>query len=149
MVLLSAAAIWRLREAVTPGELRSEVLTSYSGTESGPSLSPDGTKVAFSWNGEKEDNFDIYVQQLGTTGTPMQLTRDRLIDCAPAWSPDDRWIAFLRIQQKQTQANIMLVSPLGGQERKLAEITIPILAVEADRVPRPGRLMGSGSRIPR
>ena len=43
-------------------------LTSYAGVESEPSFSPDGTKVAFVWNGEKEDNDDIYVKQIGSAG---------------------------------------------------------------------------------
>lgn len=40
-------------------------LTSYAGRESGPSFSPDGNQVAFSWNGEKQDNVDIYVKLIG------------------------------------------------------------------------------------
>ena len=28
-------------------------------------LSPDGSQVAFTWNGPNEDNFDIYVQLVG------------------------------------------------------------------------------------
>ena len=31
-----------------------------------PSFSPDGNQVAFSWNGEKQDNFDIYVKLIGS-----------------------------------------------------------------------------------
>ena len=36
------------------------------GLEICPTFSPDGTQVAFSWNGEKEDNFDIYVKFVGS-----------------------------------------------------------------------------------
>ena len=35
------------------------------GFENAPSLSPDGSQVAFSWNGPKEDNYDIYVKLVG------------------------------------------------------------------------------------
>ena len=47
-------------------------LTSHPGTEDMPSLSPDGTQVAFRWNGEAEDNFDIYVKLVGP-GRPDSL----------------------------------------------------------------------------
>ena len=32
-----------------------------------PSFSPDGEQVAFAWNGEREDNFDIYVKIVGSS----------------------------------------------------------------------------------
>jgi WD40-like Beta Propeller Repeat len=37
-------------------------LTTYPGREQQPSFAPDGNSVAFSWNGETEDNWDIYVK---------------------------------------------------------------------------------------
>ena len=118
-LLLAAAAVWRLRKE-TPSGLRAVALTSYSGVEDEPSLSPDGSKVAFQWNGEKEDNFDIYVKQIGGSGTPVRLTTDPAPDSNPAWSPDDRWIAFER--QQSTGVAILLIPSVGGPERKLAEI---------------------------
>lgn len=87
-------------------------LTSYRGFESAPSLSPDGSQVAFSWNGEKQDNADIYVK-LVSGGPPLRLTNNPLPDHGPAWSPDGTQIAFIRA------GFIYLISPLGGPERKL------------------------------
>ncbi|MCE5309744.1 MAG: serine/threonine-protein kinase [Acidobacteriales bacterium] len=89
-------------------------LTSYPGSEQSPSFSPDGSQVAFSWDGEKQDNFDIYVRLVGG-GTPLRLTTDPAPDMFPAWSPDGRYIAFVR------RGGIYLISPLGGPERKLEE----------------------------
>ncbi len=65
--------------------------------------------MAFQWNGEKEDNLDIYVKQIGGSGTPMRLTTDPAADRYPAWSPDDRWIAFVR--QQQGNVAVMLKPP--------------------------------------
>src|SRR6266849_5750834 len=48
--------------------------TSYPGRQINPAFSPDGKQVAFAWNGEKGDNFDIYVK-LVDAGTPLKLTR--------------------------------------------------------------------------
>jgi len=101
------------------GSLKPVPLTSYPGDELYPTFSPDATQVAFAWNGENQNNFDIYVKVVGA-GAPLRVTSDPRADVAPAWSPDGRSIAFLR-----TGANIaelMLVPPLGGAERKLAEI---------------------------
>jgi len=93
-------------------------LTSYPGLEIQPALSPDGKQVAFAWNGEKEDNYDIYVK-LVDAGTPLRLTTDPQPDYAPAWSPDGRYIAFLR--WSRAGAEVLVVPALGGSERKLAE----------------------------
>ena len=40
-----------------------------------PSFSPDGNHVAFTWTGPKQDNADVYVQQIGA-GSPLRLTTD-------------------------------------------------------------------------
>src|SRR5262249_10284515 len=60
--------LWFSRSRSTPEEvpLKAVPLTSYPGSESYPSFSPDGSQVAFSWDGEKQDNFDIYVKVIGT-----------------------------------------------------------------------------------
>lgn len=121
-LLVSAAVLlWRLREASPPSDLWPVALTSYLGAESQPSFSPDGNKVAFVWNGDQEDNPDIYIKQINSAGTPMRLTTSPSAEGSPAWSPDDRWIAFTR-QQPQGNRAIMLVPPLGGQERMLTEM---------------------------
>ncbi len=119
-LLLAAVLVWRLREASPPSDLRAVALTSYSGIERQPSFSPDGNKVAFVWNGEKEDNYDIYIKQIGSAGPPMRLTTSPSAERSPAWSPDDRWIAFTR--QQQDNVAVMLILPLGGPERKLTEM---------------------------
>ena len=79
-------------------------LTTFTGIEAYPSFSPDGNHVAFTWNGPKQDNPDIYVQQIGA-GSPLRLTTDPRNDYNPVWSPDGRWIAFLRRQSQTGEAN--------------------------------------------
>jgi serine/threonine protein kinase len=93
-------------------------LTSYPGSEQHPTFSPDGTQVAFSWDGERQDNFDIYVV-LASGGAPRRLTTDPAPDTAPAWSPDGRQIAFIRYTGPN--GAVFLVSPLGGAETELAD----------------------------
>jgi serine/threonine protein kinase/Tol biopolymer transport system component len=98
-------------------------LTTYPGHELYPTFSPDGNQVAFCWNGEKQDNFDIYVKLIGP-GEPLRLTRDPAQDYSPAWSPDGRSIAFLRFQPGADPA-VFLVPALGGAERKLSLMHLP------------------------
>ncbi|MGI8958954.1 MAG: hypothetical protein ACR2IV_04160 [Bryobacteraceae bacterium] len=102
-------------------ELRPIPLTSYVGIERSPALSPDGKQVAFSWDGERQDNPDIYVKLLDT-GNPVRLTTDPESDDMPAWAPDGRRIAFVRTKKLRHRATIRVVSALGGPERELAEL---------------------------
>ena len=54
-------------------------------------------KLLEPWTGPKQDNQDIYVQMIGS-GSPLRLTTDPRSDYNPVWSPDGRWIAFLRVR---------------------------------------------------
>jgi Tol biopolymer transport system component len=84
-------------------------LTSYPELEEHPSLSPDGSQVAFSWKG------DIHVKEVEGDGI-AQVTKHPAVEAAwPSWSPDGRQIAFVR------QGDVFLVSPLGGAERRVTE----------------------------
>ena len=53
----------------------------------------------------------------------MQLTTDPADDISPAWSPDGRSIAFLRVLPA-AKSGIFLIPALGGPERKVAEIDL-------------------------
>ncbi len=122
VLALGVADVWLLRRsAETPAaQLHAVPLTSSAGRETHPSFSPDGNQLAFSWDGEQQDNFDIYVKMIGG-GPPLRLTTDRAPDQSPAYSPDGRAIAFLR-DLSQDRAAVLLVPALGGPERRLAEI---------------------------
>jgi serine/threonine protein kinase len=120
---LGVGALWFMR---SPGKapeaaLNPVPLTTYPGVQGWPSFSPDGNQVAFAWNGEKQDNEDIYVKMIGTNGPPLRLTTDAAPDYGPAWSPDGRFIAFLRILPSGKRA-VMVIPAIGGLERKIAEI---------------------------
>jgi Tol biopolymer transport system component/DNA-binding winged helix-turn-helix (wHTH) protein len=95
-------------------------LTNYGGSESRPSFSPDGSQVAFTWNGPHEDNTDIYVQVVGSSEA-LRLTSDPAAEDVPAWSPDGRWIAFVRRDPDSTRGEILVAPALGGAERRIGE----------------------------
>ena len=93
--------------------------TTYDGDQNAPAFSPDGNQIAFSWNGEKGDNYDIYVK-LVDGGSPLRLTTHPGRDYYPAWAPDGRSLAFYR--QSSEGNGYYRVSALGGVERLLAEV---------------------------
>ena len=122
LIGLGAGVLWFGRRTTKPQEPLSAVpLTAYPGIESHPTISPDGSQVAFSWDGEKQDNADIYVKLIGTGGPPLRLTTDPAPDLSPTWSPDGRFIAFLRLLSRQ-KAAVLVITALGGPERTITEI---------------------------
>jgi eukaryotic-like serine/threonine-protein kinase len=125
-VLVLGGALWFVRSSAKAPEtaLTAVPLTTYPGFQREPAFSPDGNQVAFVWNGEKQNNFDIYVKLIGTAGPPLRLTTDPATDYSPAWSPDGRHIAFLRDLTNE-KAALLLVPALGGPERKVAEVYSP------------------------
>ena len=97
-------------------------LTTYEGMQGAPSLSPDGSQVAFAWDGRTADNYDIWVKLVGP-GEPIQLTTDPAPDLAPAWSPDARFIAFQR-RTGTSGADVIIIPALGGAERRVAAVDV-------------------------
>ena len=128
LVLLAAAAAvvlswFALRpEAPEPREtlLEAVPLTTYPGREAEPTFSPDGSHVAFTWDGEGQDNPDVYVKAIGSE-QPLRLTSDPARDGSPAWSPDGTQIAFLR-EKPGGGSELRLIPPTGGPERRLGEV---------------------------
>jgi Tol biopolymer transport system component/DNA-binding winged helix-turn-helix (wHTH) protein len=126
ILLMTSIGFWRAAEA-TNGRPRAAELrlpapvTSYVGVEGGPAYSPDGSTIAFHWNGSAGEAFDIYVKRIGDESA-TRLTTDPADDLNPAWSPDGRMLAFLR-RQSGYQASVMLMSRDGGLERRLTTIS--------------------------
>jgi Tol biopolymer transport system component len=105
-------------------------LTAFLGSEGDPAFSPDGKQLAFTWRGEKDDNADIYVMQVGAEGL-LRLTRDPAIDSSPVWTADGRYITFLRVSNERS--GVFLVSALGGgQERRLTDV-FPLRPIASGR----------------
>jgi Tol biopolymer transport system component len=96
-------------------------LTSYPGNELQSSISHDGRQVVFVWDGETGGNYDVYVRLLDL-GSPVRLTTNPGHDLAPQWSPDDRFIAFLRVSEQGT--SVVVIPALGGTERKIADLNM-------------------------
>jgi Tol biopolymer transport system component/DNA-binding winged helix-turn-helix (wHTH) protein len=124
LLLLGAIGgfLLRPRPHMQPGKLTIVPFTTFPGFEIAPSFSPDGNEIVFSWFGyEREYQFDLYIKQVGAEHV-VQLTHHPAKFLVSSWSPDGRFIAFMR-QAEPDASGIYIISPLGGTERKVASTT--------------------------
>ncbi|HEX6880921.1 MAG TPA: DPP IV N-terminal domain-containing protein [Terriglobales bacterium] len=99
---------------------RTVPFTTYAGSERQPSFSPDGSQIAFIWNGEKGGDFwNVYVKS-SDSETPRRLTTAQAEDLSPEWSPDGRMIAFIRHTPEGD--GVYLVPAQGGPEHRIHEL---------------------------
>ena len=125
VLALSGFTLWRAPAPPSRAALRAIPVTSYLGREFHPSFSPDGRSLAFAWDGEGRDNFDVYSVAIGSS-KPLRLTTSPAMDFSPVWSPDGSFIAFIR-PLSPAKVGIFLVPALGGVERLVAETwTVPM-----------------------
>lgn len=132
LIVVAAAAALLLRTVSPSGrslEKPVSVLpfTSYHGGEYEPAFSPDGSRLAFSWDGPGEDNFDIYVKS-SASDEALRLTSDPAGEGSPAWSPDGRNVAFVRYGTQPGATGVFVVPAVGGSPRKVTSI-VPIAAL--------------------
>src|SRR6266571_6372400 len=123
VIIISGAAAWFYASQTSRvGQDHANVVpfTSSPGQKSDPVFSPGGNEIAYTWQGENDDNADIYVKLIGA-GAPLRLTSSPAKEYCPAWSPDGRYIAFIRDGPSGDRAAYYLIPALGGAERKIGE----------------------------
>jgi Tol biopolymer transport system component/DNA-binding winged helix-turn-helix (wHTH) protein len=123
LIILGIGAIWLLsNKPKHPVELSAAPLAVALGDQYAPTFSPDGQRVAFAWNGERRNHFDIYVKEINSPDAPLRLTANEDMNYSPAWSPDGRSIAFYR-RKADRVGGIWVMGALGGPARKIADLT--------------------------
>jgi Tol biopolymer transport system component len=107
-------------------------LTTLPGNVASPTFSPDGSQIAFAWDGGKGGNqsSDLYVKVIGSEKLLRITSRPGIYYAA--WSPNGQRIAIERMVANRADSGVYLISPLGGPERKITnECVYPFVAVGA------------------
>jgi Tol biopolymer transport system component len=105
--------------------VRQSPVTLLPGRKSDAAYSADGTALAFVWEGAAGTNHGIYVLRDGDD-QPIRLTSGAT-DISPAWAPDGRQVAFLRLQPGRSNELRLVSVPEPGSaaapvESKLRDV---------------------------
>jgi eukaryotic-like serine/threonine-protein kinase len=117
-ILLASAGWWlwsgRAPEAVPVQDLR--MVTADPGLSAYPSLSRDGSLLAFASDRSGEGNLDIWLQQIGAR-EPIRLTDDAADESDPSISPDGTRVAF---RSERDGGGVYVIPALGGEALLIA-----------------------------
>ena len=88
-------------------------LTTDPGLTRDPAISPNGTQLAYSWDGE-DGISHIYIKGFAEE-QHINLTHSKNPDRYPVWTPDGREIIFARFTSPDVN-DIVRISGHGGRE---------------------------------
>ncbi|MGH9487034.1 MAG: protein kinase domain-containing protein [Terriglobales bacterium] len=115
LVVAALAAFFLIPRAAQSVPMRFRSLTSMSGVQRDPALSPDGRSLAFASN--RDGSYNIYVGVIGG-GNLVQITHGTATKADPAWTPDGTAIAYAQVNFSGLW-DIWEVPALGGTPRLL------------------------------
>jgi Tol biopolymer transport system component/DNA-binding winged helix-turn-helix (wHTH) protein len=125
LAVVVLATIWWTRDprGASPGSaFRISAVTRMRGKEFQPSISADGSRIAFVWAEEGSSAPTVWVKA-NSSGSPRQLTSIAGHYSSPAWSPDGQNLAYLRIGRSSTEVIIADVDT--GRERTVTILSPP------------------------
>jgi dipeptidyl aminopeptidase/acylaminoacyl peptidase len=128
-VAAAAAILWKIWPSAAT-VYHPIPLTAEHGWETQPSFSPDARRIAYVWM-PPGGHPSIYIKSIGSD-SHVRLTTGDQPESSPAWSPDGRFIAFLRRVHPDRPLALMLIPSSGGPESKISENTESGLSWSAD-----------------
>jgi Tol biopolymer transport system component/DNA-binding winged helix-turn-helix (wHTH) protein len=133
---------WRSGSGETLDEASLTQVTASTAADITPSLSPDGSQVAYS--SDKDGSFEIYVKTLAPGSREVRLTTDENDNFEPAWSPDGRQIAYC----SRKKGGIWLIPAFGGTARRLTEFgSWPAWSPDSARIVFESQVSGDFSQV--
>jgi dipeptidyl aminopeptidase/acylaminoacyl peptidase len=88
------------------------------GSNAGPSLSPDGTKIAFLHSPKNDGKYDIWVMSTTASDAEQETNTRNISDVA--WSPNGDWLAYVQNWSDETlEGQISLIRPNGDDAHTL------------------------------
>jgi len=116
LMAVAAAGWWRRGASGAPALPFSTFtrITELAGEETDPSLSPDGSIVAYAVR--SDDSWDIYTQRVGGRNATAILDDPQRNERAPAFSPDGARIAF---HESDTDGGIFVAGATGESVRRV------------------------------
>jgi Tol biopolymer transport system component len=119
LVVLAAIGWWAYQQVPKPeAAFHLRPLTSFPGSKDFAKFSPDGSAIAFAWNGGTDNAARrIYVMKIGDTEARAVTSSERN-DSNPVWSPDGTMIAFNR-NTNEPRLETYVIPAAGGVEKRV------------------------------
>ncbi|MEE8585653.1 MAG: winged helix-turn-helix domain-containing protein, partial [Acidobacteriota bacterium] len=120
-LLVGSGLLWVWLASASPPNLSLEPVPAVTliGPEMYPALSPDGTRIAYSWQEPNQNNFDLYVKLIEAEN-PLRLADAPEHEGMPAWSPEGSFIAFVH-GAVETGCGIYRIPAIGGPRERVGD----------------------------
>lgn len=129
VVISVLSVLSRTTSSVAPPPIALDAIpfTTYAGNEECPAISPDGTRIAFSWYTEDRGDYDLYVKQRNTE-KPLRLTETEAHEFYAAWSPDGADLAYASLTTDG--AAIFTIPAIGGVPWKVVDLPFGVAGID-------------------